>query len=262
MTYDSRFNSDDNVVRRAMEVFHLVLLGFLVWNIKPAGIMANTHDHPAALIFTGALVIDTFWLMSLYVDVYFNVIGGPEAKSYAQEELKRRTCSATFYIIAFGICVRDYYFLALESMDDNYDTSTIDVNYWPAYFLIIGYVLEFWIYTPLARFLFLPRRGLNYEDLSVPMNIEYVMDRMGEFVMLLLGESVLNIIVEEGEYNWRYFTTFTAGIFTITMLQYMYYRSTPSDPKNHALFRRDWIGFMVLYWYTIYFASLIILGSS
>ena len=80
--------------------------------------------------------------------------------------------------------------------------------------------------------------------------------------MLMLGESVLSLIIVEESPGRRYFITFSAGVISITMMQYLYFRSSPVSADDHALRRSVLGGFQFYYSMILYSASLIILGCS
>ena len=80
--------------------------------------------------------------------------------------------------------------------------------------------------------------------------------------MLQLGESVLALIIVEESSGRRYFVTFAAGIITVTMMQYLYYRCNPAEAEDHAMRRSVSGGFQFFYSLLFYSASLILMGCS
>ena len=80
--------------------------------------------------------------------------------------------------------------------------------------------------------------------------------------MLMLGESVLSLIIVEDSPGRRYFVTFAAGIVAVTMMQYLFFRSTPIDADDHAMRRSIQGGYQFFYSLLAYSACLIIIGCS
>lgn len=79
----------------------------------------------------------------------------------------------------------------------------------------------------------------------------------------MLGESILSLlIVDVIEISSEYYLTFYAGILSVILLQYMYFRSQPHHPDDHALRRskEQGITFMVLM--SIYSAGLVLVGTA
>jgi hypothetical protein len=57
-------------------------------------------------------------------------------------------------------------------------------------------------------------------------------------------------------------TSFYCGILTVTMFQYLFFRSQPSEGKDHAMRRSQLGGYLFFYFHTIYSAALILVGCS
>ena len=93
------------------------------------------------------------------------------------------------------------------------------------------------------------------------MNLEFFIHRNGAWIMLMLGESVLSLLIVQGE-TGDFYKAFFCGIFSISLLELLHFRSQPHDAAEHA-YRRSVgasIVFTLLNW--IYSAALIVLGTS
>ena len=81
--------------------------------------------------------------------------------------------------------------------------------------------------------------------------------------MLLLGESVLALITVEESPGRRYYVTFVTGIVSVTMLQYLYFRSAPPLAEDHALNSSlRFAGFQFFYSLLVFSACLVVIGCS
>jgi len=78
----------------------------------------------------------------------------------------------------------------------------------------------------------------------------------------MLGESVLALLLVEESEGRRYYTTFYSGILSVTMMQYLYFRSQPFEADDHAMRRSSFGGWSFYYSMTLYSASLIMIGCS
>lgn len=184
LIFHSRYTFvDDNIYIRSLEIIHLVLLGVSVAYIQPFEAMYNTYEDVTMTIFLGAHLLDNLILCYLNMDVARNVIGGPEAKSGAYVVLWKKLSSMLFYVAAFIISCRDFYMTTPEVDPDQEMVG----NYLPAYLTIIGFLWDFG-FAPLSiSFFIFPRTGKSHKEFSPPMNLEYVIHRIGEWVMLMLG---------------------------------------------------------------------------
>lgn len=97
---------------------------------------------------------------------------------------------------------------------------------------------------------------------TVPMNVDFAIHRYGEWIMLMLGESILSLLIVDIVDTSGYYSTFVGGIVSIVLLHYLHYQSAPSDPDQHAM-RRSLPSSFAFYWlFQAYSLSLIILGAS
>jgi low temperature requirement protein LtrA len=97
--------------------------------------------------------------------------------------------------------------------------------------------------------------------LVVPMNVEFLVHRNGEWTMLMLGESILSLlIVDVPEEDTEYFTTFYCSLMTVILLQYLYFRSQPHNADDHAVRKDKHLGMMWTIVLFVYSASLVALG--
>jgi hypothetical protein len=115
-----------------------------------------------------------------------------------------------------------------------------------------------------------PDDSIEHQQVAVPLNVEMVMSRVGEFVMLCLGEGVLNITISTLEFSFVFyayvmsglsllimlqvFSEYMCGTFIIRiiscpvslliMLQFLFYSSQPPNAGAHALNRSKDAGAM------------------
>jgi len=102
----------------------------------------------------------------------------------------------------------------------------------------------------------------DHKKYMVPMNVDYGIHRYGEWIMLMLGESVLSLLIVDIVETSGYYQVFVDGIISIVLLEYLHFQSQPSDPDKHAI-RQSLFSSFVFYWVMqIYSLALIILGTS
>mmetsp|Transcript_38268 Transcript_38268/g.89000 ORF Transcript_38268/g.89000 Transcript_38268/m.89000 type:complete len:253 (-) Transcript_38268:150-908(-) len=105
----------------------------------------------------------------------------------------------------------------------------------------------------------------DHKAVTVPMNIEYVMHRYGEFTMLMLGESILSLIIvdhpnDSEEEKKNYHMIFIMGITAVFLLQVIDFDSQPHNPNHHAL-RYRIRGSIFEALKKIYYAALVLTGA-
>jgi len=80
--------------------------------------------------------------------------------------------------------------------------------------------------------------------------------------MLMLGESILSLLIVAGSKGLPYFITFYTGILSVTLFQYMYFRSQPVDIDDHAMRRSAFAGFSFTVMIIVFSGALIVFGGS
>ena len=69
----------------------------------------------------------------------------------------------------------------------------------------------------------------------VPMNIDFTVHRWAEWTMLMLGEAVFSLLVEEALDVDGYYITFYCGLATVIFLMYSHFASQPMEAEKHVM---------------------------
>ena len=69
----------------------------------------------------------------------------------------------------------------------------------------------------------------------IPVNIDYLIHRYGEFVMLMIGEGVLSLLIVEKTHTNDYFVAIVCGLLTMIFIFVLKTESEPHDLSKHAL---------------------------
>lgn len=95
---------------------------------------------------------------------------------------------------------------------------------------------------------------------KIPFHYQHIAHRYGEWIMLILGESVLSIIFQANPDVGRYYLAFFTSLLIVQMLQLVHFSSEEFDPRAHALSRSQVAGYAWLELMSAYSISLISLG--
>lgn len=247
--YSSRYAVDDNFAHRLWEVVQLCVLGTLVQNIRSARVMSHPAMHPNTMIFAACVLLDTALEMLRQVDVIVNVVGGPEAKLNGRADRNVKIVPLLIYLASAVWAGYDYYFVNSSAP-----------NHFPVVLVVIGVVSEQMMRPYLA--VTMMKRGVPFNECRVPSNLEFVTHRLGEWMMLMLGESILSLLIVAESWGNRYFVTFYTGILSVTLLQYVFFRSQPKAVDDHAFRRNSNAGILFYISLSIFSASLIVFGGS
>ncbi|CAB9525412.1 expressed unknown protein [Seminavis robusta] len=128
--------------------------------------------------------------------------------------------------------------------------------------LVAGYLANHLLTVILLTFVIPRVSGGDHTRVTVPMNVDYAIHRYGEWIMLMLGESVLSLLIVGAQQDYNYYKTFYCGIISISLLQFMHFQSQPHHADDHAIRRKKERGYLFVVMVQIYSGALIILGAS
>jgi hypothetical protein len=160
-------------------------------------------------------------------------------------------------ISAYPDGVDDRRLLAAASYDDAFRDDT------PIYMLLGACLLSFFNFFLLAFVVFGKwRTNTDYKSVAVPMNLDFVMHRYGEWIMLMLGESVLSLLIVPIIETRGYYATFVCGIISIILLEYLHFRSQPASPEDFVMRRSREAAFFFKVFLQAYSVALVVLGTT
>lgn len=85
----------------------------------------------------------------------------------------------------------------------------------------------------------LPGKFRPYTEDLPPINIDFIIHRNGEFMFLMLGETVLQLVIQNEEHGtWEHYAAMGAGYALVLAMLYTYHITEPHAAEHHA-FRRS-----------------------
>merc|ERR1712157_189664 len=239
-------------------------MGTAILNIQTVESMSNVKENDHMLIFSLCNLLGVLMEMLRMVEIAFIWVNGQEAARHqAKSNLKAMvpelllTGSATIYasVLRLGSKAGEeeypYRYLA-ES-----DTSVSHVP--------IALLASMVVVQPMSAIVqnwLQKRKQGDHKQFTVPMNLEFVVHRYGEWIMLMLGESILSLLIVDVSEDWEYYITFYAGVLSVVFLQYLHFKSQPHEIKDHAMRKSR---MRAITWYTcsnFYSLALIAVGVS
>eukprot|EP00977_Amphora_coffeiformis_P028404 scaffold34970_cov244-Amphora_coffeaeformis.AAC.1 len=276
LAWDARFAPDDNIFHRLTELVHHVILGMAIQHVRPVSLMKytcrggggggggggddnedsnNNNNNTTTLVFVSCLSVLYALHVGLYADLVVRVEGGPEAVHQAWHDVRRKVLGGIPVWTAMVWAARDYYY------NDSTTTCAQEGNPWPVVLVGLPFFVE-QAFMLVETLVLHATQDKSHKQVRVPMNLEFTIHRLGEWVMLMLGESVLSLIIVEASPGRRYVVTFCAGMVAVTMMQYLYFRTNPLSADDHAMRRSIAGGYQFFYGLIIYSACLILMGCS
>jgi hypothetical protein len=101
---------------------------------------------------------------------------------------------------------------------------------------------------------------LEAERISVPMSVGYVIIRVGEWTMVMLGETVLSLLGVPLQFDLMVYGMFVCSMLTACSLQFQGYSIHPIHAEHHVLHggQFSFKGLLYLIWATIWYATILV----
>jgi len=256
--YDSRFFVLPNLYHYLYSILVLLVLASAVVHIRPLDILENTNED--STMFSLCLSLLLSQLLSMGREMELLLVGGAGDKELISSTASFGARSKIFpvLLISAATIYTGVQYFGNDGHRDLASTTTEGSADDTAIYLLLAAGLSS---TALFIANILYRRWRNIGR-SIPINVTFAIHRCGEWILLMMGETVLSLLIAPYHFSAGYYVTFVAGIFTIMMLEYTHFRSEPDDPDHHAWRRSVYASFRFFSLFQIYSAALISLGAS
>ena len=300
MGFFARFFFRDDVLHRLFETLVLLPLATAVLHIRTVGVLSDPH-LPDMFVLCLSTLLAHVGVNMRYFEVFVAQVKGvsglyPEAAWMSAIILITQLPSMIFYVGAVVYSGAQYYgYDSAPSLDhssgypyesvysnasdvSDYNSSSVTDNATrhlaaapsssyssgesddvAAWLLLVGTAMQTIVWVCLL-FLYLPRVS-DPQKITVPLNIDYSLHRYGEWVMLMIGESVLSLLIVPVVSTIRYYEIFVAGILGVIFLEYLHVRSQPHEPDHHAMRRKKSAAMIFVNAMNLYSLSLVVFGA-
>jgi len=278
MMFDSRFVVGGDIFHKVYEVADLLALAFAVSSIQDVSVLSNPSKREEMFTFAIAMAVAYVLLCLRYAECYLCGRGQRKIiKRVSKNEVFFKVPTTLFSLAAAvlaGIAFYNY-----DGDEEKNDYNENDVNeekrllaatgaesscdesnhttHLPIVLTLLGFVTNQLHY--FVRFYCLSSG--DHKKTSIPMNIDYVIHRYGEWTMLVLGESVLSLLIVDVETDVDYYLVFVFGVLTVILLQLLDFLSQAHDANDHAMRRDKYAGLLFNYVMSMYSAALVVVGA-
>jgi len=253
--FDARFTTrpGHDTVHRTMEILQLCCVATALSRIRSVDVMAHPCEHIDVFQFSTALFLNSIFTIVRYIEVILSGIGDPGASVVARRDIMCRLIP-TLFLLAAAIESGISYFI--HSKDGDKDCG--DVNERPTWFCLASW-LSWAIIGYCDQVVFAPRRQCM--ENSVPSNVHFCMHRYGEFFMLMFGESIMSLLIVEGNNeSVNHSAKFYSGVLSVIFLAHIHFQSEPHHNEDHALTRSRHSHYLYTILVPIYSMALVSLG--
>lgn len=235
--YQSRYLTID-YCHRITEVLRYIFVAAAIFTITP---FQDYYDPLSAniVVYTLAMMLEQMMQLALTVELYFKGLGDEvPIKNHSLYEIKfRKLPILTMYIVAFVIATVTYVRASKNSIDIADRGRFWDLFDLPMTITAIIYLLEL-----LYQFSwYFKHKNKDVRTYFVPVNVDYLIKRYGEFILLMLGESIASLIgIGHTTKSRDYYLVVIVGIVTVIWLHFLHFESEPLDTSEHALWGHRW----------------------
>jgi len=274
LMYDCRFELVDHA-HRVYEMIRLFFLAFAILHIKSIAKLSD-ESSPVSLCFSIGIFGESCMVMLKYVEVYFK---GKGSKGKESDAIKPTAVFIVIYsegvrfISSLTAVIVSAVFYVKENSEghkkdqDHYRvlaSNAIDPSVWvrgdfPIMILLVGFIVSLTIMQ--IRIYCAPPFEITKKT-SIPMNLDFVIHRHGEWILLMLGESILSLLIVEVKESTQYYVVFFFGVATVILIQHLHFQSQPSHAADHAMRRSRASGIAYSVAFDIYSMALVALGAS
>jgi len=251
--YQSRYLTID-YCHRITEVLRYIFVASAIFNITR---FQDYRDplNANVLIYTLAMMLEQMMQLALRVELYFKGLGDEiPIKNHSLYEITfRKLPFLGIYIAAFVAAVISYS-RAFEIID----REDWDLNDLPMTLTAIIYVLElFFEFSWYFGHNFVKNKDVR--TYFVPVNVDYLIKRYSEFVLLMLGECFISLLgIGQTIVSEDYYMVVFFGVVTVIWLLFLLIECEPSDAQAHALWGSRWN--TVCYFFLIQIITICLIG--
>lgn len=237
MFHNSRYTTVD-YAHRMFEVIRYLFVSLAVCHVKPVELLSDPKSLET-LLFTAAIMCEAMMNLALCFELYFVGEGDREAiRNHTMTKIKSQQMPTLLvYIGAFVAAVVNFVrpdeessydkgrLLASDPYDayDAYESASLSEPLWkladlPLTLTAVAYLVHAMVIGLRKVFITSGKRG-DIRDRYVPHNVDYVIHRYGEWILLMIGEGILSLTIVETVEVRDYYIITTFGILTIIFIQ-------------------------------------------
>lgn len=193
--YDARFQDPIDIFHVILEVVQLSFLAFAVLHIRPVYYMSQVSKHPEMFVYCLSIWFNILYSIFKEGEIRFwGVVGQSSAPYAAMTQILWNIpsfCVVTAATVYSGVVYfsKDNTTRFLAAATDDHATTddasaTEKADHVPIILLCCAWVVRQSLLYPVFYF---RSMGDDFKKYQVPINVEFVIHRYGEWTMLMLG---------------------------------------------------------------------------
>ena len=252
--YSSRYTVVD-LSHRLYSMIRSLVVAVAVLHITPLNLLADVENSVETLFITVAILVESLLHLGANLELLYLGQGDREAiRNHTSDKIRKRLLPTCLVYLAAVACAGYFYFGSNSSEESenkySYDDSRMlaaakavvkSRKIWqtsdlPFTLTAIGYVSTV-LHTTIKKLRVTDSQHGDIRQHFVPYNVDFLIHRYGEWIMLMIGESVLSLLIVDTTESKDYYLIASFGSMTVIILQALKFQSEPSHATAHALWR-------------------------
>ncbi len=180
--YDSVFNLPDDIFHVGLEIIQLLFLAGAILHIRPVKYMSN-ESYPAIFFFCLSCWLCSVYTICSYLEIRFwGVDGEYSAKYSAMTSIFIHLPGVLLVSAATMYSGHAFYY---RDRNDNYSNEEESFQHIPIILMLSSWIVQQVVLYPVHIW---RGKGNDFKKYHIPVNVEFIIHRQGEFTMLMLGE--------------------------------------------------------------------------
>ena len=244
--YESRYTKVD-YAHRLFDIIRYMFVSTAVLHIKPLDLLSDPRSLEA-LIFVSAILLESIMHLGLNLELYYKGRGDRAAiRNHTWTKIKFQLLpTIAMYTAATIVATVQFAHVPADEMSDYnnyrylaegaYETSgpRWTLTDLPLTLTALAYLLSIF-HTTWRKMRATSGKHGDIRTRFVPNNVDYIIHRFGEWIMLMVGESILSLLIVETTESRNYYIITTFGVLTVILLHILKVESDPSHAEDHAL---------------------------
>ncbi|CAJ1970214.1 unnamed protein product [Cylindrotheca closterium] len=258
--YQARYSVNDHA-HQMFDIARIFVIGFAVLHIKSLDLFADPKSIEMG-VFTFSLSVDSIFSFLVNMELFLYAKGDRRAiQTVTRRKMIQNAIFETPYVIATILAAIFFW------SDVATETEPKENHLWrladlPLTLCCASYLLRICTQIGIMQYHNRSKKIVDFQNRFVPHNIEFLIQRYGEWVMLMIGENVLALLIVETIESVDYYIVTTIGVVTVTTLHFLKHESDPRKPSRHALLRGTSNGLFYSVCVQLFSMTLIAFGVS
>ncbi|KAL3941868.1 MAG: hypothetical protein SGBAC_003838, partial [Bacillariaceae sp.] len=211
--YQARYTVNDHA-HQMFDIARIFVIGFAVLHIKSLDLFADPKSIEMG-VFTFSLSVDSILSFFVNMELFLHAKGDRRAiRTTTKRKMIQNAFFETPYLVA-TILAAIFFWTDVATETEAKENSLWRLADLPLTLCCASYLLRICTQIGIMQYHNRSKKVIDFQNRFVPHNIEFLIQRYGEWVMLMIGENVLALLIVETIESVDYYIVTTIGMFIV-----------------------------------------------